>query len=60
MRRILKSVEDCAKIADVAIQHNPEISSLVWPGTRFMLMVGRESESFLTHVLGLMGEMNDA
>ena len=48
MRRILKSVEDCAKIVDVAIQHHPEISSLVWAGARFILMVGHESESFLT------------
>jgi len=40
MRRILKSVESCAKIVDVAIQHHPEISSLVWAGARFILMVG--------------------
>jgi len=40
MRRILRSVEDCAKIVDVAIQHNPEITSLVWAGARFILMVG--------------------
>ena len=40
MRRILKSVEDCAKIVDIAIQHNPDISSLVWAGARFILMVG--------------------
>ena len=43
MRRILKSVEACAKIVDVAIQHHPEISSLVWAGTRFILMVGHIS-----------------
>jgi len=40
MRRILRSVEDCAKIVDIAIQHHPEISSLVWAGARFILMVG--------------------
>jgi len=40
MRRILRSVEDCAKIVDIAIQHNPEITSLVWAGARFILMVG--------------------
>jgi len=47
MRRILKSVEDCAKIVDVAVQHHPEISSLVWAGARFILMVGLISGFFL-------------
>jgi len=46
MRRILRSVEDCAKIVDVAIQHHPEISSLVWAGARFILMVGHNSRDF--------------
>ena len=36
-------VEDCAKIVDMAIQHHPEISALVWAGARFILMVGRLS-----------------
>ena len=40
VRKILRSVEDCAKIVDVAIQHHPEVSSLVWAGARFILMVG--------------------
>jgi len=44
MRKILRSVEDCAKIIDVAIQHHPEITALVWAGARFILMVG--------HILG--------
>jgi len=39
MRRILRSVEECAKMVDVAIQHHPEISALVWAGARFILMV---------------------
>ena len=39
MRRIVMSMEKCAKIVDVAIQHHPEISSLVWAGARFILMV---------------------
>ena len=47
MRRILRSVEDCAKIVDIAIQHHPEISSLVWAGARFILMVGHISEDYL-------------
>jgi len=40
MGRILRSVEDCAKLVDVATQHGPEVSSLVWAGARFILMVG--------------------
>jgi len=39
MRRILRSVEGCARVVDVAIQHHPEISALVWAGARFILMV---------------------
>ena len=46
MRRILKSVESCAKIMDVAIQHHPEISSLVWAGARFILMVSQISGGY--------------
>jgi len=46
MRRILRSVEDCAKIVDVAIQHHPEITALVWAGARFILMVGHYSSDF--------------
>jgi len=38
--RILRGVEDCAKLVDVATQHSPEVSSLVWAGSRFILMVG--------------------
>ena len=47
MRRILRSVEDCAKIVDVVMQHHPEISSLVWAGARFILMVGHIPGFFL-------------
>ena len=37
--KILKGAEDYAKIVDVAIQHNPAITALVWAGIRFILMV---------------------
>ena len=40
VERILRSVEECAKIVDIAIQHHPQISTLVWAGARFILMVG--------------------
>lgn len=35
--RILKCVEDYAKIIDVAIQHSPEITALIWAGIRLLL-----------------------
>ena len=47
MRNILRSVEDCAKIVDVAIQHHLEITSLVWAGARFIIMVGHLCGVFL-------------
>ena len=37
---MLRSVEDSAKFVDVAIQHSPEMSALVWAGVRPILMVG--------------------
>lgn len=37
--KILKSIEHYAKIVDVAIQHSPEITALVWAGVRSILMV---------------------
>lgn len=37
--KILKSAQEYAKIVDVAIQHNPAITALVWAGVRFILMV---------------------
>ncbi|KAF8417722.1 hypothetical protein EV426DRAFT_356957 [Tirmania nivea] len=40
MRKIVRSVESCVKIVDVAIQHRPEILALVWAGVRFILMMG--------------------
>ena len=46
MRRILKSVEACAQIVDVAIQHHPDITALVWAGARFILMVRSSLDSF--------------
>ena len=36
---ILKSVDKYAKIVDTAIQHHPEITSLVWAGARTILQV---------------------
>ena len=52
MRRILRSVEDCAKIVDVAIQHHPEVSALVWASARFILMVGHISGVYFFSVGG--------
>ena len=40
MQRIVGSLEKCAKIVDVAIQHHPDIVALVWAGARSILMVG--------------------
>jgi len=37
--KILKSVDKYAKIVDTAIQHHPDITSLVWAGARTMLQV---------------------
>ncbi|KAF8432861.1 hypothetical protein BGX38DRAFT_226934 [Terfezia claveryi] len=37
--RIMKSVDKYAKIVDTAIQHHPDITSLVWAGARTMLQV---------------------
>jgi len=36
---IVKSVDKYAKIVDTAIQHHPDITSLVWAGARTMLQV---------------------
>jgi hypothetical protein len=38
--RILKGLEKYAKIVDTGIQHNPEITALVWGAVRLMLQVG--------------------
>ena len=59
MRRILKSVEDCAKIVDVAIQHHPEISSLVWAGARFILMVSNISGKFVLWAICSLDSRNE-
>jgi len=37
--KILKSVDKYAKIVDTAIQHHPDITSLVWAGAKTMLQV---------------------
>ncbi|KAF8476005.1 hypothetical protein BDZ91DRAFT_202272 [Kalaharituber pfeilii] len=37
--RILKGVQHYASIVDVAIQHSPETTALVWAGVRFILQV---------------------
>jgi hypothetical protein len=37
--KILKSVDKYAKIVDTAIQHHPDITSLVWAGARAILQV---------------------
>ncbi|KAF8456497.1 hypothetical protein BDZ91DRAFT_801045 [Kalaharituber pfeilii] len=38
--KILKSVEHYARIVDVAIQHSPQITALVWAGVRLIMKVG--------------------
>ncbi|KAI5789984.1 hypothetical protein FPQ18DRAFT_306690 [Pyronema domesticum] len=35
--KIVKGLDTCARIVDVAIQHNPDITALVWAGARFLL-----------------------
>jgi len=37
--KVLKSVNKYATIVDIAIQHHPDITSLVWAGARTMLQV---------------------
>ena len=49
MEKILRKVDKYACIVDIAIQHSPEITALVWGGVRFLLMVGRIS--FFTNML---------
>lgn len=39
IHNILKKIEKYAKIGDIAIQHHPEVTSLVWAGLRFCLQV---------------------
>jgi hypothetical protein len=38
--RILRGMENYAKIGDILIQSNPEITALVWGAARFILQVG--------------------
>ncbi|KAF8461379.1 hypothetical protein BDZ91DRAFT_376443 [Kalaharituber pfeilii] len=44
--RILKGVQHYAGIVDVAIQHSPETTALIWAGVRFILQV---SDKILPH-----------
>jgi hypothetical protein len=37
--KIVKGLDTYARIVDVAIQHNPDITALVWAGARFLLQV---------------------
>jgi hypothetical protein len=39
--RIIKGLDTYAKVVDVAINQNPEITSLVWGAIRFLLQVSR-------------------
>ena len=41
MTKILKSLDKYLTIVDVAIQHHPDITSLIWAGLRFILQVSR-------------------
>ena len=41
--RILRGMEDYAKIGDILIQSSPEIAALVWGAARFILQVGPPS-----------------
>ena len=45
--RLMRSLESLAKVIDVAIQHRPEVSALVWASSRFILMVDRFPETFV-------------
>lgn len=39
IHNILKKMQKYVVIADIAIQHNPDIIALVWAGVRFCLKV---------------------
>lgn len=39
-RKVLKTIDNYAKIVDTAIQHHPEITALVWAGVKVILQVG--------------------
>ena len=41
--RILRGMENYARIGDILIQSNPEITALVWGAARFILQVGPPS-----------------
>ncbi|KAI5782397.1 WD40-repeat-containing domain protein [Peziza echinospora] len=41
MGRLLNGIEDYAKIVDVAIQHHPDVTALIWAGVRLILQVVR-------------------
>ena len=41
--RILRGMENYAKIGDILIQSSPEITALVWGAARFILQVGPSS-----------------
>jgi len=49
---IMKGLDKYAKIVDTAIQHHPDVTSLVWAGTRTILQVchslSRESSSLIS------------
>jgi hypothetical protein len=39
IKKILEIIEQYMTIVDVAIQHHPDITALVWAGIRFMIQV---------------------
>ncbi|KAI5804812.1 hypothetical protein DFH27DRAFT_386729 [Peziza echinospora] len=39
IQNVLKTIDGYAKIVDTAIQHSPEVTSLVWAGARAMLQI---------------------
>ena len=49
-RKILKTIDSYAKLVDMAIQHSPAITALVWPGVRTILQVSGDSMLTLGHL----------
>ncbi|KAF8421789.1 hypothetical protein EV426DRAFT_188790 [Tirmania nivea] len=57
--KILKSVDKYAKIVDTAIQHHPDVTSLVWAGARTILQVALNHVEAMEYFEGAMVTIMD-
>ncbi|KAF8421781.1 hypothetical protein EV426DRAFT_188583 [Tirmania nivea] len=57
--KILKSVDKYAKIVDIAIQHHPDVTSLVWAGARAILQVALHHVEAIEYFEGAMVTIMD-